>query len=94
MVKSDGSIWFTELRIEGRRVTQLHDLVVNPSERGRGIGAAALGELEEWSRGQVHDAIVVEVGGNDTAALRFLASCGFETTGGSSALVRLERPNG
>jgi len=72
-----GWIWFGASPHQDRTITFIYDLEVAVGHRNRGYGAAALDELEEWSRVQQHDAIGLHVFTHNSAARRFYERHGF-----------------
>ncbi|MEM9186071.1 MAG: GNAT family N-acetyltransferase [Planctomycetota bacterium] len=69
-----------------RPVLNLHDLVVAPKSRGRGVGAALLEAVEAHARGRGCAWITLEVLGANAGAQRLYRRCGF--TGGDSVSPR------
>lgn len=60
-----------------RKLLNLHDLVVAPAFRGRGIGTRLLEAVERHARGQGFGWLTLEVIGENTAAQRLYRRCGF-----------------
>ena len=65
-----------------RPAINIHDLVVSPSLRGRGIGSAMLSEVEARARSAECSRITLEVRGANHAARRLYARHGFSGTEG------------
>jgi RimJ/RimL family protein N-acetyltransferase len=58
----------------------IYDIEVRPAERGRGIGAAALGALDAWARAAGYRRIGLQVFGSNGVARRLYARTGFVET--------------
>ena len=64
-----------------RPLVNIHDLVVRPEFRGRGIGRSLLSHIEREARAQDYCGLTLEVRGDNVAAQRLYASCGFVGSG-------------
>lgn len=60
-----------------RPLVNIHDLVVRPEFRGRGIGRALLAHIESDAREQGYCGLTLEVRGDNVAGQKLYASCGF-----------------
>lgn len=64
-----------------RTILNIHDLVVHPEFRGRGIGRALLEHVERDARAHDYCGLTLEVRGDNLAAQRLYANCGFVGSG-------------
>jgi ribosomal protein S18 acetylase RimI-like enzyme len=64
----------------------LISLWVAPEARGRGVGAALVGEVVAWARGRGLRRLVLDVGEHNVAARRLYERNGFVATGATGAL--------
>lgn len=64
----------------------LISLWVAPEVRGRGVGAALVGEVVAWARGRGLRRLVLDVGEHNVAARRLYERYGFVATGVTGAL--------
>jgi mycothiol synthase len=73
--------WFDEFRQEEVPLDGywVRSLVVAPSVRSLGLGAAILGELERLARAQHVHALYADVAGDNHRSLRVFRRCGFVT---------------
>lgn len=58
-------------------VLEIKRMFVLPTERGRGIAEAVLGELEQWAREENQVAAVLETGKRQPAAIRLYEKSGY-----------------
>lgn len=59
---------------------------VAPEARGRGVGAALVEAVIEWTRDAGYDRIYLEVADGNAPAIALYASCGFVPTGNTGSL--------
>ncbi|MBA2665661.1 MAG: GNAT family N-acetyltransferase [Trueperaceae bacterium] len=59
---------------------------VAPEARGRGVGAALVGEVIAWARGRGLRRLVLDVGAHNEPARRLYERLGFAATGATGAL--------
>ena len=64
----------------------LISLWVAPVARGRGVGAALVGEVVAWARGRGLRRLILDVGEHNVAARRLYERNGFVATGATGAL--------
>jgi ribosomal protein S18 acetylase RimI-like enzyme len=64
----------------------LISLWVAPEARGRGVGAALVGEVVAWARGRGLRRLILDVGEHNVAARRLYERIGFVATGATGAL--------
>jgi ribosomal protein S18 acetylase RimI-like enzyme len=62
-------------------LVNIHDLVVRPEFRGRGVGRALLDHVERDARTRGYCGLTLEVRGDNLAAQKLYASCGFVGSG-------------
>jgi GNAT superfamily N-acetyltransferase len=86
-----GSIWFGTVTLRDRTVTFIYDLTVDRTHRGRGLGTAALSELEDWSRVQGHDAIVLDLFEHNVGARRLCRRNEYEFVESDPGRLRMEK---
>ncbi len=60
-----------------RPVVNVHDLIVAPASRGRGVARALMARVEQEARGLGCSALTLEVRGDNHRALRLYAQLGF-----------------
>jgi ribosomal protein S18 acetylase RimI-like enzyme len=81
--------FFSFSTFTGLPVMNIHDLAVNPSSRGKGIGRALLAEAEKHARGRSCGKMTLEVQDNNANARALYASFGFtEMVVNNSAFTR------
>lgn len=98
-VVEDGSGYALLLLRRGTRVARLYSIGVRASARGRGIGAALLGDVESTARDAGADRLRLEVRADNGGAIAFYLAHGYRQFGrhagyyddGADAL-RMEKP--
>jgi ribosomal protein S18 acetylase RimI-like enzyme len=88
---SVGWIWFGEEPVRGRPVATLFDIVVFERHRNRGLGTAAIGEVEEWARLRGLPAVHLAVFAHNEAARRLYERLGFSVTRELPGVIQMEK---
>ncbi len=78
--KPVGSIWIAPHGEVGRGNAFIYDIVIDPEERGRGYGRAAMAALEPLARGLGYDRIRLHVFGHNAIARSLYTSLGYAET--------------
>ncbi|MCS6956909.1 MAG: GNAT family N-acetyltransferase [Aquificaceae bacterium] len=87
-VASDGN-WFSKR--EGKVVGAIHELIVLPEYRNRGIGKALVEKALEYFRSRGLDIAELWVGDENTRAIEFYKKLGFEEKDRFNYWVRMTR---
>ncbi|MFN4319329.1 MAG: GNAT family N-acetyltransferase [Aquificaceae bacterium] len=88
-VASDGN-WFSKR--EGKVVGAIHELVVLPQYRNKGIGKALVEKAIEYFKSRGLDTVELWVGDRNTQALEFYKSLGFEEKDRFNYWIRMTKP--
>ena len=75
-----GSIWFAADGEIGQGGAFIWDIVIDPAERGRGYGRAAMEALEPLARSLGYDVIRLHVFGDNAVARRLYQAVGYIET--------------
>ncbi len=73
-----GRVWFGESRRNDRRTLFVNDVEIDERHRGRGLGRAAMGLIEEEARSRGIDRVELNVFGGNTAARTLYRSLGYQ----------------
>ncbi|MFN7064841.1 MAG: GNAT family N-acetyltransferase [Aquificaceae bacterium] len=87
-VASDGN-WFSKR--EGKVVGAIHELVVLPQDRSKGIGKALVEKVFEYFKSRGLDTAELWVGDQNQQALEFYRSLGFEEKDRFNYWVRMTK---
>lgn len=87
-VASDGN-WFSKR--EGKVVGAVHELVVLPEHRSKGVGRALMEKAMEYFKSRGLDLAELWVGDENTPALEFYKKLGFEERDRFNYWVRMTR---
>ena len=87
-VASDGN-WFSKR--EGKVVGAIHELIVLPEYRNKGIGKALVEKALEYFRSRGLDTAELWVGDENTGAIEFYKKLGFEERDRFNYWVRMTR---
>ncbi|HCO39572.1 MAG TPA: N-acetyltransferase [Aquificaceae bacterium] len=88
-VASDGN-WFSKR--EGKVVGAIHELVILPEYRNKGIGKALVQKAIEYFKSRGLDTAELWVGDKNTQALEFYKSLGFEEKDRFNYWIRMTKP--
>lgn len=88
-IASDGN-WFSKR--EGRVVGAIHELVILPEYRNKGIGKALVQKAIEYFKSRGLDTAELWVGDKNTQALEFYKSLGFEEKDRFNYWIRMTKP--
>ena len=88
-VASDGN-WFSKR--EGKVVGAIHELVILPEYRNKGIGKALVQKAIEYFKSRGLDTAELWVGDKNTQALEFYKSLGFEERDRFNYWIRMTKP--
>lgn len=88
-VASDGN-WFSKR--EGKVVGAIHELVILPEYRNKGIGKALVEKVIEYFKSRGLDTAELWVGDKNTQALEFYKSLGFEERYRFNYWIRMTKP--
>ena len=88
-VASDGN-WFSKR--EGKVVGAIHELVILPEYRNKGIGKALVEKVIEYFKSWGLDTAELWVGDKNTQALEFYKSLGFEERDRFNYWIRMTKP--
>ncbi|MGK0689078.1 MAG: GNAT family N-acetyltransferase [Aquificaceae bacterium] len=88
-VASDGN-WFSKR--EGKVVGAIHELVILPEYRNKGIGKALVEKVIEYFKSRGLDTAELWVGDKNTQALEFYKSLGFEEKDRFNYWIRMTKP--
>uniref|UniRef100_A0A7C2Z4C8 GNAT family N-acetyltransferase n=1 Tax=Hydrogenobacter sp. TaxID=2152829 RepID=A0A7C2Z4C8_9AQUI len=88
-VASDGN-WFSKR--EGKVVGAIHELVILPEYRNKGIGKALVEKVIEYFKSRGLDTAELWVGDKNTQALEFYKSLGFEERDRFNYWIRMTKP--
>jgi ribosomal protein S18 acetylase RimI-like enzyme len=75
-----GVLWFAPQDEIGRGKAFIYDIVIDPTQRGRGYGRAAMEALEPLARSLGYDAIRLHVFGHNTVARHLYEAVGYVET--------------
>jgi ribosomal protein S18 acetylase RimI-like enzyme len=75
-----GVLWFAAQDEIGRGTAFIYDVVIDPEQRGRGYGRAAMEALEPLARSLGYDAIRLHVFGHNTVARHLYETSGYGET--------------
>ena len=82
MVEADGEavghVWFAESSRNDRRTIFVNDVEIDEAYRGRGLGRAAMGLVEDAARARGIDRVELNVFGGNTAARSLYRSLGYD----------------
>jgi ribosomal protein S18 acetylase RimI-like enzyme len=76
--ESVGRLWYGERDGPGGRHIYLYEIAVHDEHRGKGVGRAAMLELEDEARALGHDEVRLNVFGRNAVARRMYRSLGFD----------------
>lgn len=88
-IASDGN-WFSKR--EGKVVGAIHELVILPEYRNKGIGKALVQKAIEYFKSRGLDTAELWVGDKNTQALEFYKSLGFEEKDRFNYWIRMTKP--
>ncbi len=88
-IASDGN-WFSKR--EGKVVGAIHELVILPEYRNKGIGKALVQKAIEYFKSRGLDTAELWVGDKNTQALEFYKSLGFEEKNRFNYWIRMTKP--
>ena len=88
-IASDGN-WFSKR--EGKVVGAIHELVILPEYRNKGIGKALVEKVIEYFKSRGLDTAELWVGDKNTQALEFYKSLGFEERDRFNYWIRMTKP--
>lgn len=88
-VASDGN-WFSKR--EGKVVGAIHELVILPEYRNKGIGKALVEKVIEYFKSRGLDTAELWVGDKNTQAFEFYKSLGFEERDRFNYWIRMTKP--
>lgn len=88
-IASDGN-WFSKR--EGKVVGAIHELVILPEYRNKGIGKALVEKVIEYFKSRGLDTAELWVGDKNTQALEFYKSLGFEEKDRFNYWIRMTKP--
>jgi len=88
-IASDGN-WFSKR--EGKVVGAIHELVILPEYRNKGIGKALVQKAIEYFKSRGLDTAELWVGDKNTQALEFYKSLGFEERDRFNYWIRMTKP--
>lgn len=75
-----GVVWLAPQREIGHGAAFIYDIVIDPSQRGRGFGRAAMEALEPLARSLGYDRIRLHVFGHNAVARSLYRSVGYVET--------------
>lgn len=75
-----GVVWFAGQDEIGRGSAFIYDIVIDPEQRGRGYGRAAMEALEPLARSLGYDTIRLHVFGHNAVARRLYETVGYVAT--------------
>jgi ribosomal protein S18 acetylase RimI-like enzyme len=75
-----GVLWFAGQDEVGHGTAFIYDIVIDPEQRGRGYGRAAMEALEPLARSLGYDAIRLHVFGHNTVARHLYEAVGYAET--------------
>jgi ribosomal protein S18 acetylase RimI-like enzyme len=82
MVEADGEavghVWFAETSRNDRRTIFVNDVEIDEAHRGRGLGRAAMGLVEDAARARGIDRVELNVFGGNSAARSLYRSLGYD----------------
>ena len=73
-----GHVWFAESSRNDRRTIFVNDVEIDEAQRGRGLGRAAMGLVEDEARARGIDRVELNVFGGNTAARSLYRSLGYD----------------
>ena len=73
-------------RTDDQDTAGLFAMWVAPEARGRKVGTALVNAVVSWARNENYKRIILDVGDENTGAIRLYESCGFIPTGNASTL--------
>lgn len=73
-----GHAWFAESSRNDRRTIFVNDVEIDEAQRGRGLGRAAMGLVEDEARARGIDRVELNVFGGNTAARSLYRSLGYD----------------
>ena len=78
----------------GRRVGAVHEIVVLPEFRGRGIGKALMGKVIDYFREKGLDRVELWVGDENSRAMEFYRKLGFKEEGRYNYWIKMVKEIG
>ncbi len=87
-VASDGN-WFSKR--EGKVVGAIHELVIHPEYRSKGVGKALMEKVMEYFKGRGLDTAELWVGEENYEAINFYRSLGFESRDKFNYWIRMTK---
>ncbi len=79
-MRSIGTLWFAARDESGGSGAFIYDIVIDPAQRGRGYGRAAMEALEPLARSLGFDTIRLHVFGHNAVARHLYATVGYAET--------------
>ncbi len=81
-----------DCRFQGKTIPEIHELVVAPGYRKRGLGQRLMEEAFRFLGARGHKKVALWVGEHNYQAQKFYERLGFKETDHQGAWIRMERP--
>jgi len=76
---------------EGKKVGEIHELIVHPDWMGKGVGKTLVLKAIEYSRSRGRDMVELWVGCTNYRAINFYKKLGFEERGSSGIWIKMTK---